>query len=53
MNTTYTYILGLTLDCNNLENGNLFTKISKINDYKDDPKNLLSLIFIIITQKWS
>ena len=31
-------ILGLTLDCNNLENGNWFTEISIINYYKNDPK---------------
>jgi hypothetical protein len=31
-------ILGLTLDCNNLENSNLLTEISEINDYINDPK---------------
>jgi hypothetical protein len=36
------YIHGLILDCNNLENGNWFTKISKINYNKNDP----ALIFI-------
>jgi hypothetical protein len=37
------YILGLTLDCNNFENGNWFTEISKINYYKNDPKQIFSL----------
>ena len=40
------YILGLTLDYNNLENVNLFIKISKINDYKNYPKNFFGLISI-------
>jgi hypothetical protein len=31
-------ILGLTLDCNNRENGNWSTEISIINDFKNDPK---------------
>jgi hypothetical protein len=43
MNTTYTYILGLTLDCNNIENGNLLTEISKINYYKMIQKKIISL----------
>ncbi len=43
------YILGLTSDFNNLEDGNWSTERSKINYYKNDPKNLLALIFIT---KW-
>ena len=37
--------LVLTLDCNNLENGNLFTEVPIINDYKNDPKKSSRFIF--------
>jgi hypothetical protein len=45
-------IIILTLDCNNLENGNWFAEISKINDYKNDQKKSSRFILYhkILTQ---